>query len=291
MRRDLTKRLFVENFIEHKTLDLGGIYDRMLIVAKFKDIFIINDRDLTFKSSPPAALLSLLENDEYDGKLATLCRCFARCYTRYNPAEDTYILSRNLIRAFSKTSMNFDCDRFPKEFNGYIDFNDTPIEHLGIRGAFKGAFVDIYSQRMTIVLLHKVQTYLAPEYHSYDLDSGKTLEEVRATYKTLDDKETDFYQLVVAAVMYISSMPEDMVKELNTFPRSEKRVEVLKKHYSSIPVKHFGKFFTLPKTFSDKTIVNRGHFAFRRAGAGRQMLKYTWISPSKPYSKGVKSDS
>jgi len=154
-----------------------------------------------------------------------------------------------------------------------------------MKASLKGAMVDIKDGRMTMLLLHTVQGFLAPEYHSYDLYDGKTLEEVREKYQ--DHSETDFYRLVVSAVMYISTMPEDMVAELNNFPREGSKAVVLKKYYSNYPIKHFGKFFTLPRVYSEKEIRNKGHFAFRRAGEGRQFLKFTWVRPSKPYVKGA----
>ena len=92
---------------------------------------------------------------------------------------------------------------------------------------------------------------------------------------------------ILTGVVYITTGSEELDQVVNEFPRSEKKVKRLLSHYTSKYHYKVGEFFTLPPQYTDKVIVNRGHFAFRRAGPGRQFLKFTWIKPSKPYVKGI----
>ena len=57
---------------------------------------------------------------------------------------------------------------------------------------------------------------------------------------------------------------------------------------TSFEVIKIGENYQLPKIYSDKEIVRKGHFGFRWAGKGRSYLKFTYINQSKPYRLKVK---
>lgn len=259
----------------------GGIFNAFKLLAP--EIYKIEVKKSELLNVPPkvASILQSMSNGPVEKTLRSFIRVW-KGYTSNSKDNNNYIFSKNLTKAFSNSSLNIDCDNLPEIFHGYLDLKGVNCGEDYYNAELVGAFVSIQDKKLTVLAFGFLMSVVSPVYFQYDIESGKTLDEI-----LFDLKEAPkFLRVVITAVMYVTYSPEDLIEQINEFPRSEKKATALKKHYTQRKCIIVGKYFTLPKQYSDEWITNRGHFAFRRVGIGRTGLKYTWISPSKPYQKG-----
>lgn len=237
-------------------------------------------------------------------------RCFCRCYSHYKKqgSKSNYIFSKNLLDALASTNLDIKNEMLPKKFNGYFHFNgyktieqfqyfaDKP-DQARLEVTTQGIYIDIVWPRITLMTICSVAgseypeeaAGFFPQYFSYILEEGKTLEE---SVTELDLSRGDLTQIhsntkiALAALIYITMGCEELTSSVMAFPRSEKKAQRMLRHHTTKSFFTVGQFFTLPPIYSDKVIIRKGHFGFRWSGPQKKFLKLTWINQSKPYVMG-----
>jgi hypothetical protein len=283
-------RILLPDYIDG-TASLPPSYQKLGIFQLFQQVLPdisqieLRQHEMIFKSPQSREnVFGLIERlgGEEPGKLI---RSFIRVWSGYisdSKEFNNYVFSKNLVKAFGQSLLDVKCGSLPEDFNGYLDLKGANCGEGYYNADLVGAFVTIHFDKLTVLAFGQFDGMVSPVYFQYDLEKGKTLDEV-----IFDLKEApDFLKIILTAVLYVTHSPDDLIEQINEFPRSESKASTLKKHYTQRKYVIVGKFFTLPKQYTDKWITNKGYFAFRRVGKGRTELKYTWISPSKPYQKG-----
>ena len=250
-------------------------------------------------------LSGLLKTMGFDTTHGRTLRSFIRCWSDYSKCEKekaNYIYSKLLSESLANCRSDIPLEFLPERFTAFLQmpFIMSGVDVQTINGSTKanclheGSFVSIKDERITIVSFFtssELGVSYEPIYNSYDMsDKSLSVDEMFNNYHQGEGEKQlskEVMIIIMRAIIYAENTPDDIIEYLQTIPRSSnKRAKFLRK-YTSKRLRILGQYFTMPKTYSDKDIVNRGHFAFRRVGVGRTGLKYVWVNQSKPYRKGV----